>query len=59
MLGSIGIPENTVTSLYAIQKDDLPLYFVNLCSSTYVLTYLCGYDALIPFFCYHEDGLVH
>lgn len=24
-----------------------------------MLAYLCGYDALIPFFCYHKDGLVH
>lgn len=25
----------------------------------HLCTYLCGYDALIPFFCYHKDGLVH
>ena len=59
MLGSIGIPGNRVTFSDAILKDNLPLYFVNLCLSTCVLPYLCGYDALIPFFCYHKDGLVH
>lgn len=46
-------------SQITIVKDNLHFYFVNLCLSTSVLTYLCGYDALIPFFCYHKDGLVH
>lgn len=59
MLGSIRIPGNGVTFSDAILKDNLPLYVVNLCLSTCVLTYLCGYDALIPFFCYHKDRLVH
>lgn len=52
-------PGNRVTFSGAILKANLPLYFVNLCLFTCVLTYLCGYDALIPFFCYHKDGLVH
>lgn len=53
------IPGHRVTFSDAILKDNLALYFVNLCPSTCILTYLCGYDALIPFFCYHKDRLVH
>lgn len=60
MLGSTTMSGNKGTFSDTILKDNLPFYFfVNLCLSTSGLTYLCGYDALIPFFCYHEDGLVH
>lgn len=58
-IGSIMIPGNKRTVSDTILKDNLPFYLVNLCLSTSVLPYLCGYDALIPFFCYHKDGLVH